>query len=352
MANRYSNLVAEVGETVLEALTADNLQQKIESHQAKAIIHLRQQQFQYAAEALGDMAALIRKEGHPAEEALVRFNQARAYAKLPTQMINTLEACYAALVLAEKAGNRLLRADICLFIAHVEIAHENFFSAHLAIGQAIDHYEALGDQVENLIRCYHLRAGITAFLLMFDLSRRSFMVALELAKMVGDDQKATEIQSHRTAVVQFENGEISADNLNYLLTQINRFGQQQINTARPLNGAVHSLQKDDFSTAQELAETSLRSGLKEKSADGIVKFLLASFVLAEIHDAKNERVAVLNVLLRCKAYSEKYCTNKLSGVFVKQYLNSFHVRWGKTGIKQIVERYHSLATPKGRPQRR
>ena len=341
MANRYSNLVAAMGDEILDSLSTNNIHQEIESHQSSAIIHLRKREFLYAAKALGDMADLIKKEGFPTDEALVRFNQARAYAKLPDHLKYTLDACYAALSLAEKANNRRLKADVCLFMAKLEIAHENFFSAHLAIGQAINLYEGLGDQLGNLIRCYHIRGGVAAFLLMFDLSRQSFLIASELAKIGDSQEKVNEIQKHRSAVVQFEKGRISTQYLSKMLKGTIQFGRHEINGNRFLNDALNELELGNHANALKLAENSQNTGRKEQSVDGAVKYLLASIILAEIHDAKKARATVLHTLLQSKACLEKHFSSHAGGHFIKQYLDSFHVRWGKTELKHIVQKYHS-----------
>ncbi|MFK7801587.1 MAG: hypothetical protein AB8G95_08155 [Anaerolineae bacterium] len=345
MTNRYSSLVYEIGDTIFTGLTAKGLQQiEIEQHKAEAVTHLSNYQFEQAASALGEMADLIGEMEFPNDEALVRFGQARAYAKIPHQFQNAVDMCHMAMSLAEQVGNSLLRADVCQFLAKLEIAHENFSSALLSIAQAIDIYEVLGGQNENLMACYRVQGLLAGLLLQFSLSKISFTISLELSKMAGDGLMALEIEQLKTVMLSFENGELSASVLGQIFSAMVLFGRRDINAHRLLNSSIEELNRDNFAVAQKLAERSLDMGKVEQSADGFCRYLIASLVLAEIYDAQKSRISVLKVLLRCKSFAEKHFRNQDSNAFVKQYLDSFHMRWGKVELRQVVAKYYELAT--------
>lgn len=343
MANRYSNLVVEIGHTIQAALSADGLHKEIELHQVEVIDYLQNCQFSKAAAALGEVATLIAQEGFLADAAAVRFAEARAYAKLPEQIEKCYSACHAALSLAEKVGNKQLRAEVCLFMAQLDVAHENFSSAYFAAAQAINLFEKLDNQTEKLILCYHLQAGITAFLLMFEQSRKNFMVAHALAKMGENSASAKEIQQHRSAAIQLERGDISIELLSHLMTATIKSGRREITSYHYLHSALTAAITRDYPAALKFAEKSLEQCRSDQMADGFIRYLLASLVLAEIHEAEKNRLSVLKVILRCKAYLENNFNNSVGIEFVKQYLNSLHERWGKSELKDVVEKYYMLA---------
>ncbi|MFK7802789.1 MAG: hypothetical protein AB8G95_14230 [Anaerolineae bacterium] len=346
MSNPFTDSFGEINKNIAASMAAADTQQEIESRSAKAAKHLTKFQFKAAAVELGKVAELVGRKGQTANAATAKFAQARAYAQMENGLKIALETANHAAELAGQVDNMILRGDIALFVGQLQIILEDFASAYQASTFAVQTFSLHARTPEKFIEALRLRAGVAVFLLLFELAENDLVSAYDLAQQAGLDRLAADIEVQRAAVEVFANGELTAEGLTDILKLHSQLGDHQFGVEPNLLRALEKLKQKKYGAAKKLARRSLDEARQEDSTAGYMRYLAASFVLAEVHAAAEEKVDVLKVLLRCKVYIEqKY--DPAAGLFVDQYLNQFQERWGAETLQQTIAEYQEWVAENG-----
>ncbi|MEM8862634.1 MAG: hypothetical protein AAGD96_30355, partial [Chloroflexota bacterium] len=248
--------------------------------------------------------------------------------------------------LADQIGDMSLKGEITLFAGKLYTLQESFADAYQAYSVSVSCFGLEATNPEKFIEALRLRAGVGAFVMLFDQADRDLVSALDLARQSGMNDVAAEIENQREALKVFAKGELTAAELGHLLEIGSRFGDLQIKIEPNLQKALDKLKQKKFAAAQKLAQKSLDGARQNESTSGYIRYLSASFVLAEIHAAADEKVDVLKVLLRCKVFIEQKFM-PAAGIFLDSYLNSFQERWGADGLQQTIAEYQQWVAENG-----
>ncbi|MEM9774004.1 MAG: hypothetical protein AAF902_05455 [Chloroflexota bacterium] len=346
MSNPFTDSFNVIDAEIAAAVQTGDTQKEIETRGAKAAKHLLKFQFKQAAAEIGKVAELVGQKGQTANVATAKFAQSRAYAQMDNGLDVALEKAAEAIQLADQVGDLSLRGDIALFIGKLYTVQEDFVEGYQAFSLAVSSYSLDTTKPEKFIEALRLRAGAGAFIMQFDQADRDFLSALDLARQSGMDDVAAEVENQREALKIFAKGELTADELGNLLEIGSRFGDLQMQIEPNLQKALGKLKQKKFAAAQKLAQKSLDGARQNESTSGYIRYLSASFVLAEIHAAADEKVDVLKVLLRCKVFIEQKFT-PAAGLFLDQYLNSFQARWGAEVLQQTIAQYQQWVSENG-----
>lgn len=346
MSNPFSDSFNKINADIAAAIGANDTQKEIETRGAKAAKHLLKFQFKQAATELGRVADLVGQKGQMANAATAKFAQARAYAQMENGLEYALEAANRAAELAGQIEDMILRGDIAIFIGQLNIILEDFVVAYQAITFAVQTFSLHARNPEKFIEALRLRAGVAVFLLLFESAENDLASAYDLAQEAGLDNVTADIKVQQAAVKVFAKGELTADGLSDLLKLHSQLGDYQFGIESNLQNALDKLKQKKYVVAQKLASKSLDDARQDDSTAGYMRYLAASFVLAECHAAAEEKVDVLKVLLRCKVYIEQNYA-PAAGLFVDQYLNSFQARWGAEVLHQTVSEYQRWAAENG-----
>lgn len=346
MSNPFTDSFSAINAEITAAIHANDTQNEIETRGAKAAKHLIKFQFKQAAAELGKVADLVGQNGQMGNVATAKFAQARAYAQMDGGIDIALKTATEALQSAERAGTVFLHGEIALFIGKLHTLQENFVEGNQAFSMAINSLSLDSTKPDKFIEALRLRAGTAAFVMQFDQAKNDLESAFDLANQAGMDTIAAEIKNQQEALKIFAKGELTAEELGQLLEIGSRFGDLKITIEPNLQKALDKLKQKNFGAAKKFAQKSLEHARQAETTAGYIRYLAASFVLAEIHAAADDKTDVLIVLLRCKVYLEQKFT-PAAGVFVNQYLNSFQKRWGAAILQQTIQEYQEWVAKHG-----
>jgi tetratricopeptide (TPR) repeat protein len=338
MEAKYRRALRELDRQIKEAQTAENFEDEVEARGRKVAVLTVAQAWAAAAVELDLMAQLVADQGQTSNEAQARYAQARALCHLPERYAEAEERFAQALALYDEAGDRETPVTLLQNLAGLHLVRGD----EAALAQALDDAfarlpTAVSDPMPH-INFYRFRAGCHALSLEFQATLADLEQALALAKQVEDDELLTAVSQQQEAATHLAQGHWSPELSTFIWPHLPGQPTPSLLADEDLIKALELMQNGRFRPAFRLAQKALDNARQARDLYRYIRYLLASIILAQLHDRRNERVEVLTVLLRCKVYLEIGLGTAVQP-YMDQFLDTITERWGEDGRRAAIRAY-------------
>jgi tetratricopeptide (TPR) repeat protein len=338
--------IREIDRQIKTAQTAENFGDEIEARGRKvALLTVLQEWAQVAAE-LEPMAQLVAEQGQTHNLAQARYAQARALSHLPDRY-EAAEARFAeALALYEEAGDAETPLAVRQHLAGLYVAQGDEAALARTLDEAFARLPtAVSDPIPH-IDLYRFRAGCHALLLNFQAALADLQQALTLARQAGDEELLQAVGQQHEAATHLAQGEWSPELGLFIWPDLPGQPTPSLLADEDLLKALQLMQNGRFRPAFRFAQKALDNARQARDLYRYIRYLLASIILGQLHDQRNERVEVLTVLLRCKVFLEMGLGTAVRP-YIDQFLDAMTERWGENGRRAAIRAYQDHVAQHG-----
>jgi tetratricopeptide (TPR) repeat protein len=328
----------EIERQIKAAQTAENFGDEIEARGRKvALLTVLQEWAQVAAE-LEPMAHLVAERDQTHNLAQARYAQARALCHLPDRYDEAQERFVQALALYDEVGDGKTAVSL----------HQHWAGLHLARGDEAALFQTLDAAFARLptavsdplphIDFYRFRAGCHAMTFNFQAALTDLEQALALVQQVGDEELLRAVEQQYEAADHLAQGEWSPELGLFIWPDLPGQPAPSLLADKDLLKALQLMQNGRFRPAFRFAQQALDNARHAPDLYRTIRYLLASIILAQLHDQRDERVEVLIVLLRCKVFLEMGLGTAVQST-MDQFLEAMTGRWGENGRREAIRAY-------------
>lgn len=326
--------------------TAVSFSDQIEAHGRKVALLTVLQEWSQVVAALEPMTQLVAEQGQTHNLAQARYAQARALCHLPERYAEAEARFAEALVLYEEAGDSETPLAVRQHLAGLYVAQGNKAALTRTLDEAFARLPtAVSDPIPH-IDLYRFRAGCHALLLNFPAALTDLDEALRLARQIDNPDLLQAIQQQHEAATYLAQGEWSPELGLFIWPDLPGQPTPSLLADEDLLKSLRLLQNGRFRPAFRLAQQALDNARHAPDLYRYIRYLLASIILAQLHDQRHERVEVLTVLLRCKVFLEMGLGPAIRP-YMDQFLDAMTERWGENGRREAVRAYQDHVAQHG-----
>ena len=326
--------------------TAVSFSDEIEARGRKVALLTVLQEWAQVVAALEPMAQLVAEQGQTHNLAQARYAQARALCHLPARYAEAEARFTEALALYEEAGDRETPIALLQHLAGLYVAQGDQDALARTLADAFARLPtAVSDPIPH-INLYRFRAGCHALLLNFQAALIDLEQALALARQAGDEALLQAVEQQYEAATHLARGEWSPELGMFVWPDLPGQPTPSLLADEALLKSLRLMQNGRFRPAFRFAQQALTNARHAPDLYRYIRYLLASIILAQLHDQRDERVAVLTVLLRCKVFLEMGLGPAIQP-YMDQFLDTMTGRWGENGRREAIRAYQEHVAQHG-----
>lgn len=343
MKKQTQQKLNELDQQIEELLAAGNRAGAAAAHSQKALLYATSFDLRAAAEEMSKAGALAEDEGRFEELALAHLAQGKALVNQPGQAQKARDLLQKAAALFHTVEDAPREAEALKELAGLAASARDFEDANAQLDKAVavlDPAQHAGQIIDLLL----LRSNYQLCQTNFIEARQALDRAADLAEQAGQANLKLTISAQQHLLESFLADSASTQEnlaaLERLQQEALRLGNFKVAGDVELQQANAALLAGDFVAAKQHAHTVRRLATESDDLGRFVRYLAATLVLANAHDALGERKEVLYALLTAKVYLEKNLS-KLVGQQINLILDAYKQRWGEQVMNQTIREYQA-----------
>ena len=306
------------------------------AHAQKALIYARLKQWQEADQEYDLVISLAESAGDKACAAINYYGKAIVLFHLPQKRPETQKAIKSAISIANEIGYYPLAAKSYHFLANLQRETGDLLGAFKSSSRAVRLISKAEPSAVG-VQILQTRASTYSLLGQFEQAKQDLDRALNIAKQIGNTHLAYSVQLDRQFLKNLttdEDFDTSQHFLQELLAQAQKSGTETIAGDINLYLSLIAAEKQDWSTALELATEARQQALNSTDPQRYLRFLASSIAIAQALEALDDKIGVLDTLLTCKKTLETSVGKEVSQL-IMPFLDGLSVRWGQKVFERV-----------------
>jgi len=345
MSDDLKRQLAEFDRQIEEMKAAGNRAAQAALHGQKALLYALAMDMQSAARELAQAGVLAEKDGQFENLAQAHLAKGKALLNQPGQRKAAREALQKAEALYHTLEDRDQEAEALKELAALNAANGDFESAAERLSQAIALLND-SDEPEAIIELYRLRARAHMLRRDLDAALADLDTALDTAQRLGDSTLALEIRVEQMTVRSLQAEGMTTGETAALLQEARQSGDLRAVADVQLQQATESFQAGEYRRALEQVQAARQAARDGKDIERHLRYLMASLLMADVHERLDDRPESLSALLTCKVYLEAHLGPEM-GRAMDMLLDALEQRWGREGLAEAVRLYKQRVRERG-----
>jgi len=327
-------------EEILEKETLFDKEGEALLRSERALIYAEEKNFMAAAEDMkrvGEIAIEYGQTAHAAQAMMMRGNLLAADKETWTQATESYEN---SALLYEQVGESVLAAQAWRQVAGFYIWKKEEKTAVSTLQHAINLLDPETD-ADLLAQLYETYSRLSWTAGEYDEADR---ILQQAQNKLGDSPKIDELNQRQAILQGIIGGSLPmAQAWEMALPMLEPLGILD----EALIDAIRAYSDEEWADVVNFAAESRQYAREDEDELAILRYVIASLLLADAQDKQNNRVSVLVALLTCRAVLMEEMGEE-AAISVDNVLNSLGERWGDDGLKTAVSGYEDYVAENGR----